>query len=103
MLSNFPRQLRFDQVRLHFTSGAVTNLRRWVQPVIVTPSVAYRPAFRSPGFSGSLIELQGDGVELGLRDMGEVGFSREVLPERTDGIFIAAALTGTSRIAEVDL
>jgi hypothetical protein len=27
MLSNLPRQLRFDQKRLHFTSGAVNNLR----------------------------------------------------------------------------
>src|SRR5690349_19313079 len=27
MLSNLPRQLRFDQERLHFTSGAVNNLR----------------------------------------------------------------------------
>lgn len=27
MPSNLPRPLRFDQERLHFTSGAVTNLR----------------------------------------------------------------------------
>lgn len=33
--------------------------------------------------AGSLIEPQGDGVELVLRDIGEVGFSREVLPEQT--------------------
>jgi len=25
MFSNLPRQLRFDQERLHFTSGAVNN------------------------------------------------------------------------------
>jgi NADPH-dependent 2,4-dienoyl-CoA reductase/sulfur reductase-like enzyme len=54
-------------------------------------------------FSGSLIEAQGNGVELSLRDICQVSVSREVLPEKTVGIFVATALPRATRIAEVNL
>src|SRR5262249_54097478 len=38
-----------------------------------------------------------------LGDAREVGSSREVLADQAVGVFVAAALPGTSRVAEVDL
>src|SRR5271163_2088350 len=40
---------------------------------------------------------------MGLGDAREVGSSWEVLAEQAVGVFVAAALPGTARIAEVDL
>jgi hypothetical protein len=50
-----------------------------------------------------LIQAQRDLVELRLRMDGEVGASREVLPQQQIGVFVGPALPGTLWIAEVDL
>jgi hypothetical protein len=42
-------------------------------------------------------------VELRLRITGQVGVSREMLPQQQIGVFVGAALPGTLRIAEADL
>src|ERR671938_525398 len=53
--------------------------------------------------AGAAVELIGDGVEFGLADGGEVGAAfREVLAEQAVGVFVAAALPGAVRVAEVD-
>ena len=59
-------------------------------------------SFKAQGFSRALIEAQGYLVEIGLRIVGQVGFSGEVLSQQPVGIFIGAALPGALRITEVD-
>jgi len=49
------------------------------------------------------MQEQLDLVELLLRDGGQVGSSREVLPQQQIGILVGAALPRTLWIAEVDL
>jgi hypothetical protein len=50
-----------------------------------------------------LIQAQRDLVELRLRMDGQVGSSREVLPQQEICVFVGAALPGTLRITEVNL
>ena len=50
-----------------------------------------------------MIQAQRDLVELRLRDGGQVGSSREVLPQQQVGVFVRATLPGTLRIAKVHL
>src|ERR1700733_14095222 len=62
-----------------------------------------RGSFEAEGFSGALIQAQRDLVELRLRMDGQVGSSREVLPQQEIRVFVRAALPGTLWITEVDL
>src|SRR5215204_6977921 len=48
----------------------------------------------------ALVELVGDGVELGLGHRREVEALREVLPEEAVGVLVGPALPGRVRIAE---
>jgi hypothetical protein len=50
-----------------------------------------------------LIQAQRDLVELRLRDGGQVGSSREVLPREPIRVFVRSTLSGALWIAEVDL
>src|SRR5271169_6078907 len=59
--------------------------------------------FEAQGLSRTLIESQSDRIEMGLGDAREVGSSWEVLADQAVGVFVAAALPGTARVAEVDL
>ena len=49
------------------------------------------------------IKLPGDGIKLDLRDTGEVCSLREIVPEQAVGVLVAAALSRTVRVGEVDL
>jgi len=60
-------------------------------------------AFEAQGLSRSLVEPQRFLVEVGLGELREVGSSREVLPQQTVGVLVAAALPRTAWVAEVDL
>ena len=60
-------------------------------------------SYEAQGFSRTLIEPQGNGVEVGLGEAREVCSSGEVLPQQAVGILITAALPRTAWIAEVDL
>jgi hypothetical protein len=50
-----------------------------------------------------VIQTRRDMVELRLQITGQVGVSREILPQQQIGVFVGAALPGTLRIAEADL
>jgi hypothetical protein len=54
-------------------------------------------------FSGSVVEFGGDFVEVSSRVFGKVCSLREVLPEKTIGVLVAAALPWRVWIAEVVL
>ena len=60
-------------------------------------------AFEAQGLSGTLVQTQGDLVEVGLGEGREVGSFREVLSQQAVGALVAAPLPGASGIAEVDL
>ena len=53
-------------------------------------------------FSWPAIELVSHGIEFLLAVTGEVRTLREILPEKAIGIFVAAALPWTPRVAEVN-
>jgi hypothetical protein len=52
-------------------------------------------------FSGRVVIVCDDGIELGLRQGGEVSFSGKCASEASDGVFDAALLPRCSGIAEV--
>ena len=54
-----------------------------------------RRSLKSQGLSWTLIQAHRDLVELRLRDGGQVGASREVLPQQQAGVFVRTALPGT--------
>jgi hypothetical protein len=62
-----------------------------------------RGSLKSQCFSGTLIEAQRDLVQVGLTVAGQVGLLRQVLAQEPIGVFVASALPGTLRIAEVNL
>lgn len=55
------------------------------------------------GFSAAGVEFAGDGVEIVLAEMGEIHPLGKILAQEAVGVFIAAALPGAVRIAEIDL
>ncbi len=59
--------------------------------------------FEAQGLSRTLIEPQGDRVEVGLGEAREIASSREVLSQQAVGVLVAAALPGAAWIAEVNL
>jgi hypothetical protein len=63
----------------------------------------YSPESGTLMFFWVVIQTRRDMVELRLRITGQVGVSREILPQQQIGVFVGAALPGTLRIAEVDL
>ena len=54
------------------------------------------------GFSAPLVELAGDGAELGLAEGSEVDSVGEVLAQQAVVVFVGAALPGALGIAEID-
>jgi hypothetical protein len=62
-----------------------------------------RRSLKSQCLSWTLIQAQRDLVELRLRDGGQVGSSREVLPQQQICIFVSSTLPGTLRITEINL
>jgi len=60
-------------------------------------------AGEAQAFAGSVVELVGDGVEVGFGDGAEVGALGEVLAQQAVGVLVGAALPGGVRVAEVDL
>src|SRR5271168_2715568 len=62
-----------------------------------------RWSLKSQCLSWTLIQAQRDLVELRLRDGGQVGSSREVLPQQQICIFVCSTLPGTLRITEINL
>ncbi len=54
-------------------------------------------------FAGSVVELVGDGVEVGFGYEAEVGALGEVLAQQAVGVLARPALPGGVRVAEVDL
>jgi hypothetical protein len=53
------------------------------------------------GFSGSLVELPGDGAELGLAEGREIDAVGQVLAQQAVGVLVGAALPGALGVAEV--
>src|SRR5215204_1300441 len=54
------------------------------------------------GLSGSGVEALGDGVEVGLGELGQGGAFGEVLAQQPIGVLVRAALPGAVRVGEVD-
>ena len=52
-------------------------------------------------FSGSRIELPGNGIKLCLREAGEIGALGEILAQQAIGILVDAALPRAVRIGEI--
>ncbi len=50
----------------------------------------------------AMVELVGDGVEVGLVEHAEVGALGEVLPKQPVGVLVGAALPRAAWLAEVD-
>ena len=76
----------------------------WVQPVVATASCEHFSwGLIVQGFSGSFVELPGDGAELGLAEGRQVDAVRQVLAQQAVGVLVGAALPRAVRIAEVDL
>jgi hypothetical protein len=59
-------------------------------------------AFEAQGLSRTLVQAQGDLVEMGLGDGREIGSFREVLAQQAVCVLVTAALPGTARVAEVN-
>jgi hypothetical protein len=55
------------------------------------------------GLSRAVVELPGDGVQVGGTVQAQVSFAWEVLAEEAVGVFVASALPWAVRVAEVDL
>ncbi len=55
------------------------------------------------GFSGSFVELPGDGAELSLAEGRQVDAVGQVLAQQAVGVLVGTALPRAVRIAEVDL
>src|SRR6476619_2859181 len=59
--------------------------------------------FKSQGLAWPLIELAGHFVEMGLRVHRQVGSFRKILSQQAIGVLVGTALTGTLRIAKVNI
>ena len=59
--------------------------------------------FETQGLSRTLIEPQGDRVQVVLREAREIGSSWEILSQQAVGVLVAAALPGAAWIAEINL
>ena len=53
-------------------------------------------------FSRPSVELPSDGIELSLREVGQVGAFREILAQQAMGVLVDAALPRAVRIGEID-
>jgi hypothetical protein len=54
------------------------------------------------GLAGAAVELGRDLIKFDLIELGQIGASWEVLAQQPVGVFVAAALPGRVRVAEVD-
>lgn len=59
-------------------------------------------ALPAEAFARSGVELPGDGIELSLRETGQVGAFREILAQQAVGVLVDAALPRAVRIGEID-
>ena len=53
-------------------------------------------------FSGPIVERLNDGLQVGVVEVSQVGFLREVLTDESVGVFVGASLPRTVGIGEVD-
>ena len=54
-------------------------------------------------FSGPIVERLNDGLQVGVVEVSQVGFLREVLTDESVGVFVGASLPRTVGIGEVDV
>ena len=59
-------------------------------------------ALPAESFSRPSVELPSDGIELSLREVGQVGAFREILAQQAMGVLVDAALPRAVRIGEID-
>jgi len=95
----------------HRTTALRRRVRGDGRPLWVADSTGQRNiltehlsrALEAKGLPWAFVPLSRNGVELDLRELGDINALGQVLPEQAIGVLVAAALPGAPRVAEVNL
>ena len=81
-----------------------TSAEHWLSSTDRRNSLAEHFGWFHPiqGLSRAVVELPGDGIQVGGTVQAQVSFAWEVLAEEAIGVFVASPLPWAVRVAEVD-